>query len=319
MRHGDEPRGFSILLLPAGLCLLVALFVGASGAGRPLSQNELLLLGLTLFAGIGGTAAVARSAPHDALMFVVLAGFVGALFLGAAPVLGVEPHPVAAAAATACALAFVASTVRLFSLRRARDPFPDLLAERFGEGKAVEMDDVQFVVESPTTPASAASHAVLRVWLQNTRDAPREARIRVDLAAKGLLVVSPESVATLQPLEAGVLAIPISARPTASGRIATNVWLAAQGGGRRRRQRRVTEVSPPTASWVKALGVLASFHNPLHLFTALRGERSYGVRLELSAEAAPDASRLAPGEATWTSVWRESSIARAAREAGLEA
>jgi hypothetical protein len=318
VRRHDEPRGFSPLLLLAGICLVVALFLGASGADRAaLSPRELLFLAVSLLAGVAGTAAAARDSPRDALMFLVVAGFVGALILGAVAIFGVQPHPIASVAAAACAIAFVASTARLIALLHVRDPFPDLLSERFGHAAAVEMDDVQFVVERPAFPASAERHAELRVWLQNTRDAPRTVELRLDLQDKALLVASPRCSVTLQPLEAGVLAIPLSARPSASGRTTANVWLSARGGGRRRRQRRATEVSRPTASWMKVLGVLAVAHNPLHLFAALRGERGYGVRVELSATGAPGATRVAPGEPRWASTWRESSISRAAREAGL--
>jgi hypothetical protein len=315
-----EPRGFSLLLLLAGPCLIVALFLAASGADRgALSRGELLLLTASLLAGVAATAAAARTSPHDALMFLVVAGFVGALILGAVVLFGTRPHPVAAVAATGCAVAFAASTLRLFALRRARDPFPDLLAERFGEGAAVEMDDVQLVVEAPASPASADRPVELRIWLQNTRDEEREVQLHLDLADKSLLVATPRGSVTLRPLEAGVLAIPVSARPSTSGRTAANVWLTARGGGRRRRQRRATEVSGPTAPWMKALEVLAAAHNPLHLLTALRGERAYGVRLELTAIAARGEARGAPGEPRWTSTWRETAFARAARDAGLRA
>lgn len=319
VRRSNEPRGFSLLLVLAGLCLVTALFVGAMGAERPLSAARLLVLAVALPAGVAATSAAARRAPHDALMFLVVAGFVGGLILGAVAIFGVQPHPVAAGAATGCAIAFVGSAARLLFLQRVRDPFPDVLAERFGAGAALEMDEVQFVVEAPSAAASASRPAELRVWLQNTMDARREVEVRLDVATQGLLLAPHRSHASLEPLEAGTLTIPVAARPAASGRVTANVWLTAAGAGRRRRLRRATAAARPTAPWLKLLEILALAHNPLHLLSVLRGERAYGVKLELDAAAAPGVPSARHGEARWVSVWRESPLTRAAREAGLGA
>jgi hypothetical protein len=251
-------RGFVLvwaLVILALLVCLVVLALVADGNRGPVA--------LAVGAGaqtvlVGGLALEARRDPHDVAAFGLAVGVGGALvcaiLLFVVHGAGAIPKVVAGASVAVAAV----SGLALLRISREAEEYPNVLAERFGKAALLEADGVQLAISVPAALAASEPGAIL-VFLQNCFDAERKVAIRLEAGGwTKRLLLEPRPEATLAPLEVGVLAIPIGARPGPAGAAAIVASVSASGlGGRRVRRWRARTATKRIRPWMQALALLS--------------------------------------------------------------
>lgn len=281
------PRSATVLPLSA-LLLTVAAVIGALAYAVPLAPAAIAAFAATLVPGLGILANELRKDPREGAPLLAIAGTVAFLVFGSIWMFAPEPRPTAGGIALLGGSALLAVALFLAVRRVQPDSRYELFA-RFGAGVA-ETDGVQFAVV-PGGAEAPPRRDTLEVWLQNTFAAPRRVQVALSLPVGSALVVPPIAPQTLGAKEVGVLRVPVTTRPGATGSTHLRVWLAARGAGRRALPWRAPKAEKPPRGLFRWLGFLAALYHPLSAaeFLGLRG----GVKVDL--DRPPERSDVGAG------------------------
>jgi hypothetical protein len=250
----QRARGYVVVwILVLAALVTVAIAVATRGQdGLDPRRTWMILAAAVVVAG--GIALELRRDPWDFAVFGAATGTIGAMIFGLVALVDRRPTPYATSAAIVSLAAAIAAGVTLWRLSRAADEVPNVLADQFGKGALLESDGVQLVVVPPAE-VSAREAATLQLFLQNCFDAAREVSVRLESDGRARrLLYDPRPVARLGPLEVGVLAIPLRARPGPAGWAELVASVSADGaGGRRVRRWRARPATKRIRPWVQAL------------------------------------------------------------------
>ena len=237
-----------------------------------------------------------RRDPYVFAGYVLLvSGFTS--FLGYAFVAADEPErgmPVMAAAAGV----FVLTGCYMLWREHGPDPFFNYLRQTFDKRHISELGGVQIVVEEPHFELVSGQTTHLNVYAQNGYDAPRTLHVRVTPERKlttnpATLLVPHDPHIDLAPGAAGLLVIPITAEPAASGRYTCLIRASVEGtSGRRLRRWR----APPFDNQLN-IGV-----GLLLLAQGVLGVLKQGMRIKFEVRRDPEAIYVHSAKAPSTKV-----------------
>lgn len=284
----SSPSRSATVLPFSALLLIVAAVIGGLAYAVPLAPAAIAALVATLATGLATLANELRKDLREGAPLLAIAGTVAFLVFGSIWMFAPAPHPTAGGVALLGGAALLAFALFL-AVRPARPDSRYELVARFG-ARLAETDGVQFAVV-PGGAEAPPRRDTLEVWLQNTFAASRRVQVALSLPLGTALVVPPIAPLTLGPQEVGVLRVPVTARPGATGSTHLRVWLAARGGGRRVLPWRAPKAEKPPRGLFRWLGFLAALQHPLSAaeFLGLRG----GVKVDL--DRPPERSDVGSG------------------------
>jgi hypothetical protein len=222
----------------------------------PMGVTGWSVFGLGVMVSVVAFFGITRRDGHAAALVAVGMSFMTGLGTGLVAAMGSNPHPLAAATAVISSMVFIGSWAFLIRNQLSGGPSRNPLAALVPSSSIVEIDGVQFAVDT----GPIAGGVVARVRLQNCFDAPREFEFGLEGPREGLLFAV-AATTTLSPLALVQLDVPI----LVLGPLATKVEIIARpsvrgaGGTRVRRWRAKAYEQAVTGSaqlgWL-ALGVL---------------------------------------------------------------
>jgi hypothetical protein len=297
----NRSAGSQAIYLVVSLCLIFVLMIGgALLAGDNPPDGTMLALS----AVAAGVAALGLwiEARLNFLSFVYFSCVCSMIFAVIFIAIGVSSNHGLPALVLGGGFSLLAAWSVIYLLRRQYTPPaegepPDLLLESFGRANVWETNGVHFALQADQRMSVQEVHP-LRIHLQNCLDAPCEVRVDMKQARgflrRARLDFPPRCAAAIDPVEVGVLDVPLRARTPGTAVLRLKLHVKPKGGERVRHRRARSFAWLPW--WLRLLGRLAGVPG----IPDSRGEieltfRARGRRRSDETSAIP--------ESRWSTLW----------------